>query len=73
MEILTQILIASFGITSCYLTATNRPNWACIWGLCAEPAWMYHAITSKAWGVFILAIIYAILWGYGVYRYWIKK
>lgn len=73
MEIISQIVISVCGVISCYLTATKRPNWACIWGLCAEPAWISTAVHHKQWGIFILALVYAYMWSYGIYNYWIKK
>jgi hypothetical protein len=66
---LDQIIIAVCGISSCYCTAKRKTLAACIWGLCAEPAWIYHSVNTQAWGIFTLAIVYSLLWGYGIYEH----
>lgn len=72
-ETLCQILIGTLGLISVYLTATKRPNEACIFGLCAQPAWFYTTYHHEQWGIFFLAFAYTFMWCLGIYNYWIKE
>jgi len=72
METISQIMIGVCGISSCWLTATHRAKWACIWGLCAEPFWIATSIHHKQWGILALAIVYTYMWSYGLYNYWLR-
>lgn len=72
-QMLDQLIISVFGVMSCYCTATKNPKWACIWGMCAEPGWVYTSYTHQQWGILFLAFVYCGIWGYGIYNCWIKK
>ena len=73
METIAQVIIAICGIASCYLTTTSRPNYACIWGILASPAWIYSSLANEQYGILILSIIYSLMWSYGIYNYWGKR
>jgi hypothetical protein len=73
IEIVSQVMIAICGISSCWLTATDRAKYACVWGLCAEPFWIYTSINNKQWGILVLAFVYAYMWSYGIYYHWFRN
>lgn len=64
-----QVIIAIFGISSCWCTAKKKTFLACIFGLCAEPAWLWTSYRHEQWGIFTLAVVYSILWSYGIYEH----
>lgn len=70
-----QTIIAICGITSVWLSQDHRQavqRWACIFGVFAQPFWMYATWKAGQWGIFLLAIFYTIGWLRGVYNFWIK-
>lgn len=71
MEVISQIFIACFGITSSFLVA-NKNKWGFVFGLCSQPFWIYTTIAHKQYGMIILTVIYTFNWAYGCYK-WFKK
>lgn len=70
-----QIVIAVCGITSVWLSQDKRRNWqrwACIFGIVAQPFWMFATWKAGQWGIFMLSFIYAAGWIRGIYNFWIK-
>ncbi|MEO8752333.1 MAG: hypothetical protein ABI624_06625 [Casimicrobiaceae bacterium] len=68
-----QIIIGICGLASVWLSQSPRvrtQRWACIFGLCAQPAWFYATWQAGQWGIFILSLIYTIGWLRGVHTFW---
>ena len=74
LNVLTQVGIGLFGCTAIWLV--GRPEswrrWGYILGLCAQPFWVYTAITHQQWGVLFLTTLYAYAWVQGVWFNWVK-
>lgn len=71
-----QIVIGVCGVASVFLSQDRRENWrrwACIFGLIAQPFWMYATFIAQQWGIFILAFLYTWGWARGIKTYWIKS
>lgn len=69
-----QIAIGIFGVTAIFLSQSaleSRRRWACILGLCAQPAWFYAAWHASQWGIFGLSFLYTASWLKGFYTHWI--
>lgn len=75
-RVIEQIAIGVCGVTSIYLTNDPRENWrrwACIFGMTAQPFWMYATFTASQWGIFGLSFLYAWGWSRGIRHRWIKR
>lgn len=63
MEVeINQILLISFGLLSIYFLSSKdikKLKYGFIFGLCAEPFWLYSSITTGQWSITILVFIYA--------------
>lgn len=71
-----QIVIGLCGIASVYLSqdpAWDRRKWACIFGMFAQPFWLYATYQAGQWGIFLLSFVYAIGWARGIKTYWWRK
>ncbi len=70
---MTQFLMASFGLTSIWLSmgrsATGR-KWAPIVGLCGQPAWAWFAYQTNAWGLAALVMAYTLVYLRGALLQW---
>lgn len=70
-----QIVIGICGLSSVWLSQDARPNWrrfACIFGLVAQPAWLYSSYHAHQWAIFALAFVYTAGWARGVWNFWLK-
>lgn len=70
-----QIGIAICGVTAVFLSQDSRESyrrWACLFGLCGQPFWLYATYQAHQWGIFFLAFIYTYSWARGVKTYWVK-
>lgn len=71
-----QSIIAICGVASVYLSQDPRRNWArwaCIFGVAAQPAWMYATFIAEQWGIFLLSWIYLAGWLRGIRTYWMAR
>lgn len=71
-----QIVIGICGISSVWLSQDARDTfrkWACIFGLFAEPFWLYSAWKAEQWGIVILVFVYTAGWLKGFRLYWMTK
>lgn len=72
--IIDQIVIAVCGTSSAWLSQSpNRKTqrYGCLFGLFAQPFWMYATFTAGQWGIFALSFLYTAAWARGVKTYWI--
>jgi hypothetical protein len=71
-----QLVIAVCGISSVFLSQCHHRNqrrWACVFGIVAQPFWIYATWQAQQWGIFLLAFFYATAWIKGFWLYWVKK
>ena len=69
-----QFAIGLCGLASVYLsqdTRRARRRWACIFGLLAQPFWLWMAWQAHQYGVLTLCFVYAWLWARGFKLYWL--
>lgn len=73
-DIFVQLWIVCTGLVAIYLTNTDGKyrNYACIIGLCGQPAWIYLGVVSEQYIMLVLYLAYTFLWAKGVYTFWGK-
>lgn len=72
---LDQIIIGFCGIASVWLTQVAREDmrrYACLFGLAAQPAWLWATFSAGQWAMFGLGFVYITAWGTGVWNFWLK-
>lgn len=70
-----QGVIVVCGVVSIWLTnaPTDRQRrWAPIFGVIAQPFWMYATWAASQWGIFALSFVYAAGWIRGLRTYWFR-
>lgn len=70
-----QVAIAALGTATVYLSQDHRHErrkLACLFGLVAQPFWMFAALTAQQWGIAILTVLYTLGWCRGFYNFWVK-
>ncbi len=40
-------------------------------GLCGQPFWVVSTWRARQWGMLALSLAYALVWGGGVWRFWV--
>lgn len=68
-----QLAIGILGAVSIWLTVTPHPawrRWACVFGLAAQPLWLYSTATTAQWGMFALALCYTAAWAFDAVNQW---
>jgi nicotinamide riboside transporter PnuC len=73
--VIDQAIIGVCGVTAIFLSqdpAPSRRRWACVFGLCAQPAWFYTTWQAEQYGIFCLSLFYAYAWARGVRTYWLR-
>lgn len=58
---LNQILLVVFGLLSIFFLSSkdiNKLKYGFIFGLCAEPFWLYSSLITGQWSITILVCIY---------------
>ncbi|MGL4521343.1 MAG: hypothetical protein ACRCWQ_02155 [Bacilli bacterium] len=76
MDTFVQLAIMLTGVVAVFLTQQSNPKlkkYACIFGLIAQPFWLYATYTAGQWGIFCMTFLYTYSWATGVYNNWIKK
>ena len=71
-----QAVIAICGIVSVWLSQDRRHSlrrYACLFGLLAQPFWLYATWKAQQWGIVLLTFVYAAGWGRGVWNFWILR
>jgi len=71
-----QIAIALTGIIAIWLTQQSREEWkkyACLFGICGQPFWVYSTYQAEQWGIFVLTFFYTYSWILGFKNNWMNK
>ena len=56
---INQILLVLFGLLSIYfLSSKDKLKYGFMFGLCAEPFWLYSSLSTGQWSITILVCIY---------------
>ena len=74
-DIISQTLIAIFGISAVYLSQQSNDDlkkWASVCGLISQPFWFYSMVQSEQYIIVLLCVLYTISWGVGFRNYWIR-
>lgn len=70
-----QIAIALTGAVAIFLTQDSRASvrrWACIFGMCGQPFWIYAAWTAGQYGILALTLLYTAAWAKGIWVNWVQ-
>jgi hypothetical protein len=73
---ISQIAIGLCGVASIYLSQDRRESWrrfACIFGLLAQPFWVWTTWTAHQYGICGLSFLYAWSWARGFVTHWVKR
>ncbi len=71
-----QIMIAVFGLTAVFFSQTKNKKLnkiACLFGMAAQPFWIYSTYTNELWGMLVLTMFYTFAWGVGIKNNWFKS
>lgn len=69
-----QLVIMICGALSAWLSQSpvrRTQRWACVFGLFAQPFWMYATFVAGQWGIFVLSFWYTASWARGIKTYWL--
>lgn len=71
---ISQVWLALCGLLSIYFIGrTDRlMRLGCVFGLLAEPAWLYTSIVNRQWGIVVLAVVYTVGWIRATYNHFGK-
>lgn len=70
-----QIGIMVLGVTAVWLSQATEwkvQRWACLFGMCSQPFWIYAAFTANQWGILFCSALYTVSWGRGIYNNWLR-
>ncbi len=70
-DLISQIAIAIFGVSSIFLVA-RKNKWGFVLGLLSQPFWYITSFIHKQWGIFFLSIAYTAVWLLGIYEWFFK-
>ncbi len=70
-ETISQVGIMVFGITAIILVA-KKNKWGFVVGLISQPFWFISSYINKQWGIFVVSVVYALTWIYGIYEWFFK-
>lgn len=68
LDLIAQIGLSFFGILAIVLVA-RKNKWGFVFGFISQPFWFITAYLNRQWGVFLLSVIYACTWVYGIYEW----
>jgi hypothetical protein len=74
--VIAQSVIVVCGVAAIWLSQHGEDRvrrWACIFGLCAQPAWFYTTAVHEQWGIFAVSFLYTAAWLRGLRTYWFTK
>ena len=75
LEILSQSVILLCGLSTVFLSTAEQfhhRKWASLFGMTAQPFWLYDSYTNQQWGILLLSILFAGRWTQVFIRDWIK-
>jgi len=70
-----QAVIAVCGCATVYLSQSRRHDtqrWACIFGVVAQPFWLWSTWHAGQWGMFALSLVYTAGWLRGIHNFWLR-
>jgi nicotinamide riboside transporter PnuC len=72
LDLVSQIGIFLLGVTAIILVA-RKNKWGFVFGLLAQPFFFITSYLNKQWGIFLVSLIYAGIWAYGIYEWFWKE
>lgn len=70
-----QLAIAFTGVIAIALTQFGSA-WgrkvACLFGLAAQPFWLFATISAEQWGMVAICCLYTAVWGWSVWKQWVQ-
>ncbi|WP_394699552.1 hypothetical protein [uncultured Desulfobacter sp.] len=74
-NLICQIWIMFFGCIAIWLI--GRPEawgrWGYVFGIIAQPAWIYTSVKNRQWGIAVLSFWYTYSWGQGIWFHFIAN
>lgn len=67
-----QVMLGILGVTAVRLSQDHRESvqkWACVFGLCGQPFWLYATFSRELWVMFLICILYTHSWWKGFKRW----
>jgi hypothetical protein len=73
---LDQILISAFSLSS--ITLSYWPHrdwrkWGCLFGMAAQPCWVWMVVHKGLWGILPLTPLYSALYLWAIYNHWLAS
>ncbi len=69
-----QIALAFFGLSALWMATCTESQtarrWAPVVGLLGQPAWLWFAISTSAWGLLALSLAYTAVYVRGAWLNW---
>lgn len=72
---ITQLILALCGLSALWMATGHNlraRRWAPVVGLFGQPAWLWFAWQSSAWGLFVLSLVYSAVYVRGALVQWRK-
>lgn len=69
--VISQLALATFGLAYVWMSASDSLHarrWAPLVGLMGQPAWVYFAVSSEAWGLLAITMAYTALYVRGALK-----
>src|SRR4051812_48934855 len=74
-SVIEQFFIAAFGVLSIWTSQDSDGRvrrYACLFGICAQPFWLYATWQAAQWGMFALTLAYTAGWSRGIWNHWLR-
>ena len=71
-----QMVIVVTGPLAVWITQQKNESlkkYACLFGMAAQPFWLYATFTAGQWGIFIVSFVYTYSWWLGIRQHWLDK
>lgn len=73
---LLQIVLTTLTLLATWCSQDSRvqvQKWAPIFGLLAQPLWLYTSLVNSQWGILFLTFVFTYIWFKGLRNHWINK
>ena len=71
VDAISQVGVGILGVIAIILIS-RKNKWGFVFGLVSQPFWFATTIINRQWGVFILSVVYAGCWIYGIHLWFFK-
>jgi hypothetical protein len=72
MDLIAQVGILLLGVSAVYLVGSKGPHrrYGYLCGVCAQPFWLYTALTHGQYGIALMCAFYGYSWARGLRNHW---